>query len=490
MTQNCIKLGKWNKTYMFIILVIIFSLVKDFALGSANVVTFQYLKALEAKNLSNCFLARNTLCYLFSILLGLFFYSIQTKYRGEDENNKSSKILQANSLRAVSSGNIVLIYTEKEMVNYPNYKILIIIFLWIIDEQLLSYFKDIFLHLDFWMLELIVVHFFMKKILKRKFYEHQKLMLWFCAFPLLLKSATIILSFFDENNYIKKEDKNNPNKYKYSDKVDKLKIIYVEYIWLLPVGIIIYFILMVLGAYINTKIKWLIDRRYISSSKIFVLYNFIGFIFCLIVVVIVNNFPCSDDKNQYTFYDYFCTVNNDNKKYIDNIYFYCFSFKIIEDSNYEIIAIFLGIISFGLYQFFCLRVIELLTPIHLIFSYPIYYVFNKAYLFILNYIKSDNHFFYLSDIKYSDIKLILDYSSDFVSIIGYLIYLEIIELHFCGLDYNIRINIFERGILDMGENNLNNSFKIENQSESFIENKSESNSFSEEEKSGSEELMS
>ena len=42
-------------------------------------------------------------------------------------------------------------------------------------------------------------------------------------------------------------------------------------------------------------------------------------------------------------------------------------------------------------------------------------------------------------------KLILDISSDFIAIILYLIYLEIIELNFCGFNFNLRSNIIIRG---------------------------------------------
>ena len=82
------------------------------------------------------------------------------------------------------------------------------------------------------------------------------------------------------------------------------------------------------------------------------------------------------------------------------------------------------------------------------------------------------------------IKIILDFCSDFFSIIGYLIYLEIIELHFCKFDYNIRRNILERGVLEVDEVELNKSLK--SQTESDFEIRSGTQSYSEEQKSVSE----
>ncbi len=116
-----------------------------------------------------------------------------------------------------------------------------------------------------------------------------------------------------------------------------------------------------------------------------------------------------------------------------------------------------------------------MTPVHIILSFPIFYIFNKSYLLLLNYFYSDKKFCYL-DVEYAKEKLILDYSSDIVSIIGYLIYLEIIELHFCKFDYNIRRNIVYRCLSKSNKTELNTSIKSEES-----ENENEKNSFSEKE---------
>ena len=41
-------------------------------------------------------------------------------------------------------------------------------------------------------------------------------------------------------------------------------------------------------------------------------------------------------------------------------------------------------------------------------------------------------------------KFLLDTSGDIASILGFLIYLEIIELNFCGLNFNLKKNIISR----------------------------------------------
>ena len=454
MSNNCIKLGKWYSSYKYLFLAIIFALLKDVAFGSTNYASFLYLKLLDAGNISNCFLIRKSFCYLFSTIIAFIFYKIHNNNSGEnDPSLLSSQNLEINESIRRPTSELELIHIEQEIRIYPNKKLLLIIFLWVFEEEFISYFNNIMLHLDFWMMELIIVHFFMKKMLKNEVYSHQKLMLWFCIVPFILKLTTIILSFCDEGNFP------NNNEYKYPNGIEKLKIIYVAIPWLWTLGLIIYSILIFLRSYINTKIKWLIDLKYISSIKIFILFNIIGFIFCTLISILVSFLPCDkfdEGDDFYTFKDYFCTVHYENQKYLDNFIIYFKGLYSNSDNYLEIISLILGVIFFCFYKFFCLKVIEFLSPVYLIFSFPIYYVFNKIYLLFLNYFKSGE---WILKMRFSWPKLILDFSSDFFAIIGYLIYLEIIELHFCKFDYNIRRNINDRGDAEADKTDLDKSNK-------------------------------
>ena len=72
-------------------------------------------------------------------------------------------------------------------------------------------------------------------------------------------------------------------------------------------------------------------------------------------------------------------------------------------------------------QYFSLIVIKYLTPIHIIFSIPIRYIMEKMFLVFHNII-----------------------CGDLVSVLGFLIYLELIVLKFCKIDYNVKENIIRR----------------------------------------------
>ena len=458
MSKCLLKCGKYNNNYKYLIFAIIFSFLRDFALGSANVITFEKLKAFDAGNISNCFLVRQTFCYLFTIIFSYLIYKIEDKNSGGNEIQTSSKALQLEFERKTTS-DIEYIHNENEIEIYPTKNLLFLIFLWILEEEFLSYFGNIMIHLDFWMLELIVLHHFLIKYFNIEVFKHQKMMLWYCFLPFTLKVITILLSYMDDRNRNEEGET-----FKYSKDVNQKKLIYVAVWWIIFIGLAIYSIFIILRPYVTTKMKWLIDKKYISASRIFFLYGVVGFFFCLTVSIIATFINCGgNNEKDYSFQSYFCNVKYENNIYLDNILVY-FSEFYFSDSIFdnEIIAISLGAIFFFGYKYCCVRIIEHLTPVHIILTFPFYYIINKSYLLVLNVIKTDNNQPYLKNLRYAREKLYLDFFGDFVSIFGYLVYLEIIELHFCEYDYNVRRNIFDRGDLDADLTDLedlNNSLK-------------------------------
>ena len=96
-------------------------------------------------------------------------------------------------------------------------------------------------------------------------------------------------------------------------------------------------------------------------------------------------------------------------------------------------------------------IIKKLTPIHLVFSLPLFYIMRKIILsisFLFNEIK-------VKSTTYIP-KYILDTAGDFLCIFAYLIYLEIIKLNFCNLNFNLRDNIITRGQTELSPKELIN----------------------------------
>jgi hypothetical protein len=308
---------------------------------------------------------------------------------------------------------------------------------------------------------------------KVEIYGHQKFAMWFCIIPCVLKIVTIILSFFDKKAIKKKG----------------LPILYIDNKKYIPLGIIIYLFLITSRAFVNCKIKWFMDLKYVSPNKLLFYYGIAGAIISTLICIITTFVKCDDVNSPKDIYDYICKIpyngeeqNNFNysERYFDSFIFYFNTFggKINKGFKpieilYEIIIIIFGILTFFFYKYFSLLVIQNLTPIYLIFSNPIYFFLQKSILLIYTYINIGN-FFTDEAIQYVIYKCILDLGGDLMSIIGFLVYLEIIELKFGNYDYNLKVNIIKRGIVDsFGKNKSIINEEEEKESENENGNESE-----------------
>jgi hypothetical protein len=303
---------------------------------------------------------------------------------------------------------------------------------------------------------------------KIEIYNHQKCAMWFTLVPCSFKILTIVLSSLGN---IDINDKKHPILYIYK------KLLYI------PIGILFYIILIIIRAYVNTKIKWFMDLKYISPSKLLIYYGIMGTIICTSISTVTTYIKCDLSDHEKKLYNYYiCKIPyngsdikiNSTERYFENfkIYFDTFLGKVNTEHNnieiiYEIIIIFLGMITFFFHKYFMIKVIQDLTPVYLVLSIPLYYIFQKIILVINNILKKGT-FFSNDAIDFIISKFILDYAGDLFSIIGFLIYLEIIELNFCDYNYNIKINITKRSLLESNdinepEKSINN--EVEDQEE-------------------------
>ena len=281
------------------------------------------------------------------------------------------------------------------------------------------------------MFELLVISYINAKMFNLKIYNHQMLSIFFNSFIcLLFRLPYFIISFSLEE---KGNEKDPKSLFEISG-------------WYIALGLIIYIIIITIRAYTYTKIKWFMDLKYISSTKLIINISFIGILISLILCIIQTNIECRPKIN-------FCEVsyNNSSSKYLDN--FGVYYETILGLKNYEII-IEICIILFGMiFNYFALYydilIIKYLTPVHMIFYGSIYYFITKIFELIsilYNKIKTNNFY----DEKKNDEErfylFLFDLSGIFITIFGFLIYLEIIELEFCKLNYYTRKNIEKRRV--------------------------------------------
>ena len=197
--------------------------------------------------------------------------------------------------------------------------------------------------------------------------------------------------------------------------------------------------------------KLLMDKHFISPYKIIIFVGIIGFIFNLIIALIFKN----KAKNEI------CSNINDSKKErFPN--FYCYLdvnnyFSNSSEINY-FKEIFLTI-SYVICSFLSLMcelfIIKYLNPNFLLMSDNIRYAIKE----IIEFCNPD------CDHHHLLIRFLIILLSDIFEFLGCLIYLELIELRFCGLNLNLKRKIIERsenealteGLFEFQNNDNDNS---------------------------------
>jgi hypothetical protein len=400
--------------------------------------------------------------YIGTVIFSIIFYIIEKQnyrrnYGKLPEISKEEEEKKLND-KELLEGKIVYLHYErkKNFIFSKNtfYFFLVLIILWILEEHLIEIFvclKD----LDFWAMEIIITSYLNSKMFNLEIYRHHKLVYFINIIPIILKISTIVLSFIDVGNHNYNEINyeycyNNTDNLCKGVEKGRLKNLYVIHWWLVIVGIIAYLFLITLRAYVNSNLKWFMDLKYMSPNKILMIYGFLGAILCSIACTFTTLVKCEETKsNNKDLFDYICVVNdtiinntnNDTThlKYFDNFYIYFQNIDFFEILN---------IIFFFLNKYFSILIIKFFTPVHLILSIPAYYIIQKIVL-IINTLIREHSFFNKKIFIYKTEKFILDSSGDFVSFVGLFIYLEIIELNFCKLNYNLRTNIITRGSNDL-----------------------------------------
>jgi hypothetical protein len=286
---------------------------------------------------------------------------------------------------------------------------------------------------------MLILSFLSKQIFGTKIHKHQKfsifIVLIFCS---LIKFSSFIITL----------------------EINDQSILFIKKKYWIPIGIIYFLIIISLRSYANCKIKYILDYKYIPIVKLLIFYGFSGILICSFICLITTYQKCNYD---------ICLIENNNifepKKYYDNFLIYIEKFSKTLSSE-RVLEILLNILSL-LINFFCVfskvLVIKYLSPIHTISSNSIYYILAQIMLLIINKIKN-GHFFRLNSEREIEnkiyVKYILDLSNDIFSFLSVIIYLELIELHFCGCDYNLRKNIIERSIYEGNPDDIENRSSI------------------------------
>ena len=188
-------------------------------------------------------------------------------------------------------------------------------------------------------------------------------------------------------------------------------------------------------AIIGIFLKNLMHYKYFSHFKAAYVFGFINSILLIIVYVIVSFIPCDLSL---------CDIKYNEKFYIDNILYIYNNLNLKKLALYIITSILFGFVS-------------------IIYNYVIdYYTVCCFFLTIKN---RDEILFNNYQNKLNIFLECIDYFICLLDIFAVLVFQEMIELHFCELDKNIKKNIQDRADTDLNLNIMDTEELMENQLE-------------------------
>jgi hypothetical protein len=346
------------------------------------------------------------------------------RYEKSQKNNKSNTTDHSIKSRKTT---LKLIYINQLEGRISTKIILLIIFLLVLETELSNTFYACGLEgLDFWMFQLYFINYMISTIFNKPIYAHHKYSMFFV---LIVCSLMKLISFY----------------LLYNDDREK---IYKTYNLLIPIGFVFYLLIIFLRSYAICKMKWLLDLKYISSIKIFMYYGLIGMIFCFLSCIITSLYPCGDTIISYKEMIKICRFEQNITKteiyhYYDNYLIYFDHLLEGDILTYCILS--LRIIINFLTNLLSILIIQNLNPAIFICSGQIYYfIYTLLNIFIFLGLKEE-----IKSYAY------IDFFIEIFALFGTLVYIELIELNFCDLSYNLKKNIILRSILDSKTSNNN-----------------------------------
>ena len=332
--------------------------------------------------------------------------------------------------------------------------------------------NDVF---NFYFLNLISIIIILKCFYKKKIYRHHMLSVVLVSVVSLicLISFTLIMILVE-----------------YKDEKRRIKIDFEGSYYLIFVLLIIFLIISVCFCTGLILQKNLMQSQFIASYKFIFYKGIFGICFCIIALIFSTNFSCGESqisrhrrkeennnnnndtisKEEMPYTPIRCKDHYENESYFDNFYSY-FNNTSRRLPNITTGEIFISIGYFGfnfISDFSIILVNKFLTPFHVLITESFYSVIHTLSLYLIKFSKNDidkeedststgkksrgrNRFredmlyrYYFSKPEFVWIQFV----SVFFEFIGYLIYMEIIQFNFCGLDRDISKNIKKRAERD------------------------------------------
>ena len=438
-----IGIGNCSFLYLYIIGLAVFDLIEDYLLSLDDIKEeyiyniFHIILVLKSHKL-----IRILYRYISFIIFGLIFFYI-SQYKKNTSSNKGESENSDNLSKTSHRKLIVKKYTQTRKIFFELLFVCGLYTLLKVIRKIVSFYKVS--DLDFWIFNIVFISIYMHRYFGNKLYKHQKYSLCFIFF------TNIILLFISAS--IKKNEK-----YETSFQKHKWKCIFI---------LLAYIIFSWISSFSKVASKKLMDINYISPYRIIFFMGLFGTFFALISLIVTSSINCGEKsdyckvkktKNITTFNETLKAYINETEisTYLDNLPLYFSELKnVYKNRNYkefyvEIFVVTPLFIFFNFLEFTCeMQIILNLNPNYKLISDCLYFGTTKLLEFTIKG-------------GYSTSKFTLEYIAELLALVGYIIFLEIIELKFCGLDEDLKKNIMERSIRDTAQKEMDININDDN----------------------------
>ena len=415
MPKYIIGLGKCSKFYFYILGNII-----------CNAIIIYILKYNLIFN--HCPLVQQLFIFFGFVFYGTIFYFIMNIYINKRYKNEDNNII----IKKTRTKSNQLIYNNILKLSKKNiFSFFVVCLFYAINLLSLTIFSYFYLtKLLIWTANLAFVLLFLNHYFPRNLYKHQIISMIFAI--VLCTILTIISTFLKYKN----------------------KNIYQEKGIKVCLGTIFIFIfLSLINSFSHVKLKVLMDFNYLSPYLIPISIGAIGLFISIIISILfgVSGYKC-ENKFKHSI-----------KCVGDVLSFFKEKKNLLKNNGKKFyLDIFLSMPLFLLLEFinliFVILIIQYLNPIFVLFSDNVYYLINNIIEFALG-----------SDFK----KFLFLESMQIIEFLAFCIYLELVELRFCGLNQNTRKSIDLRAQTDSIESEedfLNISDIVYDEERNNIEN--------------------
>ena len=438
-----IGLGNWNKYNIYILIAFLADILIDSLTGlnTSNTEKPARIFPFKAK------IRNHNLLYIFINLASILFGGVFLYYFGErNEKEKNDKTI-------IKNYEIVKEYTLNDRSGPMTSNIILIgaIFslYWIFEA-----FID-FSAISFWPLEIFYIGIISYLVFKHKIYIHKKV-----AIALMVVVAIVnVIEYFIPMTEHKNLD--NTNELKDKNIFERAIIKYGAFS--IPLYYLANELKHIQRDYCWIKSKYLMDVKSVEPYKIFLSIGSIGVILVIILISIFSFVPCKTFNNvNKKGNNYFYNNTNDTLKlyleycslsdYDENskeLRLFYDSIKLIsrdysntdKDNMLEIFVLIPLLFLFLLVNKVSrLMLVRYTDPTNILVYRYFYYFMKRLIQFIIN----EGNEQYLTYTKFFITQL-----EELLGIFNSLIFNELLELKFCGLDYELKKNIDRRGSEDI-----------------------------------------